>query len=317
LSALRWDEHPLVTASAPGYGSLSSPVALIGQSIKRAGRGKNGIFISNVMHCHPPKNRASHEHEIVNCSQYLHRELEIVRPRLVSTLGHDAERVLTFFYPRARVCKPPFKIPRGRLPKSVPNVFHAKHPSWIQRQHNDELEDELRVVCCSWHPVELRSGERASGDIVHEVPRRRCGSRPWLPVPSGMVVTAGAGELGRLPRAATCTGARLPPDHAGGLAGSRHRSRAAACAAGRYAWGTGSSAFLIGRRARVLRDNDARRVDESLHAVAEKLRNGNTVEAYTSMLRGGSHDLKHLGPSFFTKFLCTTEHCAWLGRRHG
>jgi hypothetical protein len=84
-----------------------------------------------------------------------------------------------------------------------------------------------------------------------------------------------------------------------------------------YVWGTGSSAFLIGRRARVFRDNDARRVDESLHAVAEKLRNGNTVEAYTSMLRGGPHNLKHLGPSFFTKFLCTTEHCAWLGRRHG
>ncbi|MCX5046273.1 uracil-DNA glycosylase [Aldersonia sp. NBC_00410] len=156
---------PRVTASAPGYGSLSSPVALIGQSlcekcmdsqipftggsgelidesVMRADRARNGIFISNVVHCHPPKNRASHEHEIVNCSQYLHRELEIVRPRLVITLGQDAERVLTFFYPRARVCKPPFENPRGRLPKGVPYVFHAQHPSWIKRQHDDELEDK-------------------------------------------------------------------------------------------------------------------------------------------------------------------------------
>jgi hypothetical protein len=77
-----------------------------------------------------------------------------------------------------------------------------------------------------------------------------------------------------------------------------------------YVWGTGSSAFLIGRRARVFRDNDAQRVDESLHAVTEKLRNGNTVEAYTSMLRGGPHSLKHLGPSFFTKYLCTAGHCS-------
>lgn len=157
---------PGVTASAPGYGCLASPVALVGQSlcekcmdsrvpftegsgeliddaIKLAGlKKKRDVFISNAVHCHPPKNRPSHQHEIVNCSPFLHRELEIVRPRLVITLGRDAERVMRFFYPRARVSVPPFEPPRGRLPRGVPYVFAAKHPSWIQRQHNDELEDE-------------------------------------------------------------------------------------------------------------------------------------------------------------------------------
>jgi DNA polymerase len=154
-----------VTASAPGYGCLTSPVALVGQSlcekcmesqipftggsgelidagIKLAGREKKDVFISNAVHCHPPKNRASHQHEIVNCAPFLHRELEIVRPRLVITLGRDAERVVSFFYPRARVSVPPFEIPRGRLPKGVPYIFNAKHPSWIQRQHDDRLEDD-------------------------------------------------------------------------------------------------------------------------------------------------------------------------------
>ena len=152
-----------LTASAPGYGSLTSPVALVGQSlcqkcmesqvpftggsgelidqsIARAGHDKKDVFISNAVHCHPPKNRPSHEHEIVNCSPFLHRELEIVRPRLVITLGRDAERALSFFYPRARTCRQPFEIPRGRLPKGVPYIFHAKHPSWIQRQHDELLE---------------------------------------------------------------------------------------------------------------------------------------------------------------------------------
>lgn len=156
---------PGVTASAPGYGCLTSPVAMVGQSlcekcmesqvpftggsgdlidagIKLAGRKKHDVFISNAVHCHPPKNRPSHEHEIVNCSPFLHRELEIVRPRLVITLGRDAERVASFFYPRARVSVPPFEVPRGRLPKGVPFIFNAKHPSWIQRQHDDALEAE-------------------------------------------------------------------------------------------------------------------------------------------------------------------------------
>lgn len=156
-----------VTASAPGYGCLTSPVALVGQSlcekcmqtqipftegsgdlideaIALAGREKEHLFISNAVHCHPPKNRASHQHEIVNCSPFLHRELEIVRPQLVITLGRDAERVMRFFFPRARYSKPPFEAPRGRLPKSVPYIFNVKHPSWIQRQHDGGLEADYK-----------------------------------------------------------------------------------------------------------------------------------------------------------------------------
>jgi uracil-DNA glycosylase len=72
--------EPHVTGSAPGYGSLSSPVALVGQSLCEkcmetqvpftggsgrliddalalAGMPKNSIFITNVVHCHPPGNR--------------------------------------------------------------------------------------------------------------------------------------------------------------------------------------------------------------------------------------------------------------------
>lgn len=154
---------PHVTESAPGYGCVSSPVVLVGQSlcekcmdtqipftggsgdlideaIARAGRKKEDVFISNAVHCHPPKNRASLQHEIVNCAPFLHRELELVRPRLVITLGRDAERVVRFFYPRARLVEPLFVLPRGRLPRDVPIVFQAQHPSWIKRQHDDELE---------------------------------------------------------------------------------------------------------------------------------------------------------------------------------
>jgi DNA polymerase len=154
-----------VTASAPGYGDLHSPVALVGQSlcekcmetripftggsgdlidasIKAADKVKDDLFTTNAVHCHPEGNRKSAEHEIVNCAPFLHRELEIVRPRLVVTLGQDAERALRFFYPRARVVLSRFEAPRGRLPKGVPVAFVAKHPSWIQRQHNSDLEAE-------------------------------------------------------------------------------------------------------------------------------------------------------------------------------
>lgn len=74
-----------------------------------------------------------------------------------------------------------------------------------------------------------------------------------------------------------------------------------------YVWGTGSSAFLVGRRARVFRDNDPQRMVDALGATAESLRAGDTVGAYASMLRGRPNYLKHLGPSFFTKFLYAAD----------
>src|SRR4051794_8589539 len=81
---------PGVTASAPGYGSAHAPVAIVGQSLcrkcmasgipftggsggyiddalERADRKKDELFITNVVHCHPPGDRPSHGHEIENC----------------------------------------------------------------------------------------------------------------------------------------------------------------------------------------------------------------------------------------------------------
>lgn len=74
-----------------------------------------------------------------------------------------------------------------------------------------------------------------------------------------------------------------------------------------YVWGTGSSAFLVGRRARVFRANDNQYINDTLNVVASTLRGGNAVEAYASMLRGQSQSLKYLGPSFFTKFLYAAD----------
>jgi uracil-DNA glycosylase family 4 len=157
--------RPLETESAPGWGNLDSPVAIVGQSLceqcmepqepfyegsgsllERAFREadllKKQLFITNAVHCHPRGNRGSHAHEVVNCSSYLYRELEIVRPRLVICLGEDAQRVLSFFYPSARKVLSPFAAPRNFRSKTVPCLLFAQHPSWVKRQHKPALEAE-------------------------------------------------------------------------------------------------------------------------------------------------------------------------------
>jgi len=123
----------------PFYGGSGS---LLNESFKQADCKKSDLFITNAVHCHPRGNRPSHTHEIVNCSPYVYRELELVRPRLVIGLGGDAERVLSFLYPTARKISPRFAAPRNLRSRTVPCVFLTEHPSWIKRKHNAALATE-------------------------------------------------------------------------------------------------------------------------------------------------------------------------------
>lgn len=67
---------------------------LIDAALYVVGLERKDVFMSNVLHCHPPHNRMSFEHEIRYCKPYLIAELELVKPQLVIVLGKDAERVL-------------------------------------------------------------------------------------------------------------------------------------------------------------------------------------------------------------------------------
>ncbi len=67
---------------------------LLDQAFDLASVCKEQLYITNVVHCHPPDNRPSRPEEIENCSEYLCRELEIVRPKLVIGLGKDAREWL-------------------------------------------------------------------------------------------------------------------------------------------------------------------------------------------------------------------------------
>jgi len=109
---------PCQTEAAPGWGNLNAKIVLVGQSLctscmntgipftrgsgylidsalSLADLSRRDVLITNIVHCHPPHNRKSKDIEVHRCLPYLLRELEIVRPGLVVTLGADAREVIT------------------------------------------------------------------------------------------------------------------------------------------------------------------------------------------------------------------------------
>jgi uracil-DNA glycosylase family 4 len=68
---------------------------LLDQLLEEVGLKRSDVFICNVLKCRPPGNRDPQPDEIDTCKPYLHRQVELIEPRVVCTLGNFATKLLT------------------------------------------------------------------------------------------------------------------------------------------------------------------------------------------------------------------------------
>lgn len=60
-----------------------------------AGLRREDVYVSNVVKCRPPENRAPFDDEIETCTtHYLKKQVVIIKPKLVVALGRIAARTL-------------------------------------------------------------------------------------------------------------------------------------------------------------------------------------------------------------------------------
>ena len=62
--------------------------------VEELGLRPDQVQITNVVRCRPPGNRDPQEDEIAACAPYLERQLDLVRPAVVVTLGNFAARFM-------------------------------------------------------------------------------------------------------------------------------------------------------------------------------------------------------------------------------
>ncbi len=63
---------------------------------------REDVYICNVIKCRPPNNRDPLPNEIEACAPYLDRQIELVKPRLIVTLGRHS---MAKFLPRTMISK--------------------------------------------------------------------------------------------------------------------------------------------------------------------------------------------------------------------
>jgi uracil-DNA glycosylase family 4 len=67
---------------------------LLTRLLAEIGLRRKDVYIANVIKCRPPGNRDPLPDEIESCRPYLDGQLELIRPRLIVTLGNFATRVM-------------------------------------------------------------------------------------------------------------------------------------------------------------------------------------------------------------------------------
>ena len=61
---------------------------------QEVGLAREAVYIANVVKCRPPENRDPEPEEIAACRPYLQRQVELVAPRVLVTLGNFATKLL-------------------------------------------------------------------------------------------------------------------------------------------------------------------------------------------------------------------------------
>jgi len=95
------DADLMFVGEAPGRDEDEQGLPFVGRSgqllntlLGEIGLRRDDVFIANVLKCRPPQNRDPHPEEIERCSPYLWRQLELIQPTVVVTLGNFATKLL-------------------------------------------------------------------------------------------------------------------------------------------------------------------------------------------------------------------------------
>jgi DNA polymerase len=98
--------HPeadlMFVGEAPGFHEDKQGVPFVGQAGKLLekllagiGLAREDVYIANVIKCRPPGNRDPQQDEIEACESHLWKQIELIRPKVVATLGNFATKLLT------------------------------------------------------------------------------------------------------------------------------------------------------------------------------------------------------------------------------
>jgi uracil-DNA glycosylase family 4 len=87
-------EAPGASEDEQGLPFVGAAGKLLEKLLGEIGMARADVFIANTLKCRPPGNRDPQPAEIENCREYLYRQVELIQPRVICTLGNFSTKLL-------------------------------------------------------------------------------------------------------------------------------------------------------------------------------------------------------------------------------
>ncbi len=162
--------HTTRKLSVPGEGPVNAEIMFIGEGpghneneqgrpfvgaagkfleelLGKAGLKRTEVFICNVVKCRPPNNRDPEPQEIMACGKYLDRQIQVIDPRVIVTLGRFS---MAKFFPNARISQIHGRASQvdGRLVVAMYHPAAALHQPLLR----PDLEKDFAGLANLLHP---------------------------------------------------------------------------------------------------------------------------------------------------------------------
>ena len=139
----------MFVGEAPGFNEdqqgepfVGAAGKLLNQLLESAGLSRSQVYIANVIKCRPPNNRDPEQDEVDTCKPFLLQQIELIKPKLVCTLGNWATQ--TILEKKVGITK--VKGQAIRLERFV--VFPMLHPAAALHQGNllETLKEDFKKL---------------------------------------------------------------------------------------------------------------------------------------------------------------------------
>lgn len=136
----------MILAEAPGKTEVELKRPLVGKSGKLfdkailggLGLSRKDVWITNTVLCRPPNNRKPDNKEIEACNYHLLNQIELIKPKIIITLGMVPLNILTGISSGiTKLASKPIFSKKYKM-----DVFPMLHPSYIMRTGNYKLLDK-------------------------------------------------------------------------------------------------------------------------------------------------------------------------------
>jgi uracil-DNA glycosylase family 4 len=147
------DADLMFVGEAPGASEDEQGVPFVGRAgklldklLEEIGLSRTDVFVANTLKCRPPGNRDPLPVEIDNCKEYLHRQVELIEPTVICTLGNFSTKLLRGDPTGiTRLHGQPEVLVLGRRAVRLYPIFHPAAALYTPRTLETLREDFVRL----------------------------------------------------------------------------------------------------------------------------------------------------------------------------